>query len=128
MDIKYFGNYDITTGDYLGFYPTDVWDEEKIPTPKIELTYDEWQTAVSGRCKVVNGIHTYFPITQEELDAKELSIVRSKRDSLLKESDWVVLPYSPITGTKLEEWITYRQQLRDVTNSKPYVFPTQPQN
>ncbi len=128
MDIKYFGHYDLDSGNYLGFYPTDIWDEENIPTPKIELTHTEWQTAVSGRCKVVNGVHTYFPITQEELDAKELSIIRSKRDVLLKESDWVVLPHSPITGSKLEEWITYRQELRDITNLTPYVFPALPQN
>jgi hypothetical protein len=128
-NIKYFGNYDFETGEYKGFYPTDVWDEDQIPTPKIEITYDDWQTALRypGRSKVVNGQNVYSPFTQEDIDTRELNIVRSERDLLLKESDWTQLPNSPLTTQKVEEWATYRQELRDVTNSKPYVFPTPPQ-
>ena len=51
-----------------------------------------------------------------------------KRLSLLKESDWVVLPHSPITGSKLEEWVTYRQALRDITKQEsPYILPVKPE-
>lgn len=56
--------------------------------------------------------------------------VRKERDDLLLESDWVVLPYSPITGSNLNEWIQYRQDLRDVTNqSNPFeiTWPTKPE-
>ena len=52
----------------------------------------------------------------------------AKRLSLLSQSDWVVLPHSPITGSKLDEWIQYRQDLRDITlQTPPYTFPTKPE-
>jgi hypothetical protein len=127
MDIKYFGHYDLDSGNYLGFYPTDIWDEDKIPTPNIELTRDEWQLATAGRCKVVNNVHVHFPITEDELIEKQLNIIRSERDRLLKDSDWTQIPNSPLSAEKVQEWATYRQQLRDITNTTPYEFPTSPQ-
>lgn len=56
--------------------------------------------------------------------------VRTFRDSLLKECDWTQLQDSPITGSKLTEWQTYRQQLRDITtNDNPFTltWPTKPE-
>lgn len=41
--------------------------------------------------------------------------VRETRDQKLQKSDWVVLSDSPITGSKLTEWETYRQDLRNIT-------------
>lgn len=55
--------------------------------------------------------------------------VREKRNELLKESDWTQFNDSPITGSKLEEWKTYRMELRDITNQDdPFniVWPTSP--
>lgn len=130
MEIRYFGHYDSGSGDYLGFYPTDVYPNSgSIPIPNIELTQTEWREARgSSRYRVVGGIHTEVPFTTEEQNEKELVSIRTKRNSLLKESDWVVLPYSPITGSKLDEWIQYRQDLRDITNqTPPYTLPTQPE-
>ncbi|WP_347851789.1 tail fiber assembly protein [Planktomarina sp.] len=48
-----------------------------------------------------------------------LSIIRLNRDTKLIESDWTVMPDSPLTPAKIEEWATYRQALRDfpATNS-----------
>lgn len=51
---------------------------------------------------------------------------RTKRDALLQESDWRVLPHSP---SDAEAWATYRQQLRDLPADPawPYVeFPEPP--
>lgn len=44
-------------------------------------------------------------------------IIREKRNSLLKESDWVAL--SDVSLSNIEEWKTYRQALRDVPNVNP---------
>ena len=129
MDKKYYANYDLESGDYLGLYPTDVYSNiDSIPEPKIELTEKEWQEAYSEvRYRVINGVHTKSPLTEEELNKNTEESVKMKRLSLLKESDWVVLPHSPITGSKLEEWVTYRQALRDITKqSSPYTLPTKP--
>lgn len=49
------------------------------------------------------------------------SEVRSGRDSLLSESDWTQFNDSPISGSTLTDWQTYRQSLRDISNqSDPY--------
>lgn len=130
MEIKYFGHYDINNGDYLGFYPTDVYPNyDSIPTPNIELTQTQWREARGNvRFRVIDGVHTEVPFTTDEENEKQLQYIRIQRNSLLKQSDWVVLPYSPITGSKLDEWIQYRQDLRDVTSqTPPYTLPTQPE-
>lgn len=57
-------------------------------------------------------------------------IIRTKRDIKLSVCDWTVLPDSPLTDAKKLEWITYRQQLRDLpetfTNPEDVVWPTPP--
>jgi hypothetical protein len=124
MEIRYFANYDSGSGDIITFYPTDLYpDIESIPIPNIELTFDEWQSAIQSRYIVVDGILTpYIPTNEEELNS-----IRKIRTILLSQSDWVVLPHSPITDSKLDEWISYRQELRDITEqTPPYILPTQP--
>lgn len=56
--------------------------------------------------------------------------VRTFRESLLKDSDWTQLQDSPVTGSKLTEWQTYRQSLRDITtNDNPFTltWPNKPE-
>lgn len=130
MEIKYFGHYNSNTGDYEGFYPTDIYPNiSEIPTPNIELTKEEWREARSPkRFRVIENTHTEVPYTSEEENIRALSAARTQRDNLLKETDWVVLPHSPITGSKLDEWVTYRQALRDITTQAyPYTLPTKPE-
>jgi hypothetical protein len=113
------------TGDYIGFYTKEIHGDN-IPTPNVELTEAQWQEATTGRYKLVDGVHTHNPFTQEQLDAKELSMARSKRNYLLKESDWTQLPNNPLTAEKQEEWNVYRQKLRDIPKTIPYIFPEPP--
>lgn len=57
------------------------------------------------------------------------SEVRSNRDSLLSECDWTQFNDSPISGSTLTDWQTYRQSLRDITNQPdPFniTWPTKP--
>lgn len=124
-NIKYFVHYDSGSGEIFGFYPTDLYPNSgSHPTPNIEITYEEWQSAIASLHVVVDGSITPYQPNYEE----QLSSIRKTRDRLLSQSDWVVLPYSPITGSKLDEWITYRQALRDITNqTPPYTLPTQPE-
>ena len=62
-----------------------------------------------------------------------LEILRLKRDALLKESDWTLMPDSPLSDYKKTEWATYRQSLRDlpsnnndITSIDDVVFPNKP--
>ena len=62
--------------------------------------------------------------TEEEISAKleeKWVEVRIMRDALLAQSDWTQFQDSPLSGTQLTEWQTYRQSLRDVTSqSNPF--------
>lgn len=42
--------------------------------------------------------------------------VRRKRNSLLGASDWTQLPDAPLTDEQKQQWIEYRQALRDLPN------------
>ena len=47
----------------------------------------------------------------------ELEIFRDYRNGLLRQSDWTVMPDSPLSDSKKAEWKTYRQTLRDMTKT-----------
>ena len=59
------------------------------------------------------------------------SRVRSHRDSLLSQSDWIVAKSYERGETVPTEWVSYRQALRDITAQAgfPYsvVWPTKPE-
>ena len=45
-----------------------------------------------------------------------ITLLRQERDRMLKESDWRDLPHYP--GTDQAEWLLYRQELRDITETQ----------
>lgn len=49
--------------------------------------------------------------------------VRSKRDTLLQESDWTQMIDSPLSEDEKKAWQTYRQALRDIPQQEG--FPEQ---
>jgi hypothetical protein len=75
-----------------------------------------------------------FVLEQPELvlsDDEKWEQVRQKRNNLLAQSDWTVLIDSPLTDEKKQEYITYRQALRDLpskyNNPDNVVYPDQPE-
>ena len=44
---------------------------------------------------------------------------RYTRNDLLKETDWTQVPDSPLTAAKRAEWVTYRQDLRNLPENVP---------
>ena len=59
--------------------------------------------------------------------------IRRIRDELLAECDWTLLPSSPLSAEKQNEWKVYRQALRDMpatyadeTDIDNVVWPTRP--
>jgi len=114
-----YGQYD-ENGNYVGFYDDKIHKIENIPTGSCIIVTSEQRHEVlrnPGEYKVIDRVHTYTGFTTSELEERKLKNLRFERDSLLVQSDWVVLPYSPITGSKLDEWIEYRQKLRDITET-----------
>lgn len=49
--------------------------------------------------------------------SKELEALRKVRNTLLTECDWTILPSSPLSAEKQDEWKVYRQALRDITKT-----------
>jgi hypothetical protein len=49
-----------------------------------------------------------------------MNCLREQRDTLLKMTDWAVLPDVNLDEETKQELIDYRQQLRDITNSNIY--------
>jgi hypothetical protein len=84
----------------------------------------------SGSVYVQNWIITNA--TTEEIEQRKeekWTEVRTQRDTLLTECDWTQMSDSPISGSKLTEWQTYRQSLRDITTqSNPFeiTWPSKP--
>lgn len=62
---------------------------------------------------------------------KQSEDIKSKRNSLLYQSDWTQIPNTPLTAEQQQSWADYRQQLRDITSQSGYpfnvVWPTPPQ-
>ena len=63
-----------------------------------------------------------------------LDNLRAKRNELLNESDYIVLPDSSIPSAKKSEWMTYRTALRNLTQGLDTIekinnvaFPLKPQ-
>jgi len=57
--------------------------------------------------------------------------IRKERNQLLKDSDYIMFPDITITTEKKEEWITYRQSLRDIpqtfSNPDDVTYPDKPE-
>lgn len=93
--------------------------------------YEEGTPTQSGSVYVQNWLIT--SASAEEITERENTQwgdVRTERNRLLTECDWTQFQDSPISGSKLTEWQTYRQSLRDITSqSNPFEisWPTKPE-
>ena len=124
-------------------FPTIISDSllEQFGVYKVELRdggYDDDYTKdVIEVTPTLSG--SVYIQTYQITDADETTInirieqkweeIREQRNQLLSECDWTQFQDSPITGSKLTEWQTYRQELRNITTQEnPYniVWPTKP--
>ena len=58
-----------------------------------------------------------------------LDNLRIKRNALLSETDWTVLPDSPLSENKKVEYLVYRQTLRNMPQTQTYdtlIWPLRP--
>ena len=125
-------------------FPSDITNEllETFNVYPVELRdsgYDDDYTKdVTELTPILSG-STYIQ-TYQIADADETTLnkrkeikwdeIRDNRNTLLSDSDWTQFQDSPITGSKLTEWQTYRQSLRDITTQEnPYniSWPTKPE-
>jgi hypothetical protein len=74
----YYAHYDPETGEIQGYYTPEVHAE--IPTPNIELTEQEWQTALETKHIVVdNKLVKYVPPppTLEQVKARQIYLIKN---------------------------------------------------
>jgi hypothetical protein len=68
-------------------------------------------------------------ITKMNEDVHQFNLIqlRIKRDILLQKCDWVLVPDTPLSQEKIDEWKVYRQALRDLpTNTEDPENPNWP--
>lgn len=96
----------------------DTLKDESKSVLSIPTTPDEEAVAVDPE----------FP----EVFEIEASITRSKRNTLLMESDWTQAADTPLTDDVKALWVTYRTKLRDLSSNSNWPFleegdwPTKP--
>ena len=114
-----------------GFYSKELHGN-KVPENSIELTADEYEEALRNSCagKLISIVDGKLVYSDRILSTNELeSIVISKRNRLLVDSDWTILPDSPFTEEQRAMWREYRQALRDITKHQNFPdvqFPEKP--
>jgi hypothetical protein len=111
----------------LGWYPVHVvWGEKADNEIYIESTWEIESDRVVEYKQVREK-------TLEELESETEShwaTIRFNRNQLLTDSDWTQLNDAPLTTQKRNEWATYRQALRDITNAltpNDVIWPTKPE-
>ena len=71
-------------------------------------------------------------VTDDRTDAEKENDARSERDGWLSQSDWAVMPDSPLSDSDKAAWQTYRQALRDVPAQAGFpdniTWPVKPEN
>jgi hypothetical protein len=113
--------------------------EETLPTPDYYKVLAEdgieqsIQTTDGKSIPLAIGNRDYQTFLKVDTDAKlckrtelrtdeaKWAEIRAKRDRMLAECDWVVLPDAPLTEARKVTWQAYRQVLRDIPST--YVLP-----
>jgi hypothetical protein len=96
---------------------------------------DYTKTITEGTPNLVDGVYYQNWVmgdsTESEIQTRieyKWDEIRNLRTELLKESDWRVLPDSPV-GDNRDVWVQYRQELRNITSQEnPFniVWPIEP--
>lgn len=96
-----------------------------------QYVQDTFSNYTLDQLEVVNG--AVVAKSQSDIDAanitEEWRKLRVTRDDLLSACDWTQSPDSPLTDAKKAEWRTYRQALRDITDTSDptnVTWPSQP--
>lgn len=112
------GFYDTKVG--YSSYPPDIIDVTDRYYELLDQISNHGKRIVVSNGEVLLADRIAAPITWEE--------IKKKRIDLLKLSDWTQLADAPISNR--EEWVTYRQALRDIpqnfVNPEDVVFPEAP--
>ena len=73
---------------------------------------------------------TILIVTTDGLVEEEWLEVRERRDALIAQTDWVMMPDAPLSAETKESFLGYRQALRDLpqtySSAEEVVWPLKP--
>jgi len=99
--------------------------------PENDLNFIVGQPQGIVGSKVVNG---QIVDGQNYYQMPTTASLRFARNSALQKTDWTQAADSPLSNSKKAEWVTYRQELRDLLTSytddddmNDVIFPTPPE-
>jgi len=103
--------------------PDHTHNRLELNTGTTETVYDKIRTY-----KIVNGQEVENTPTRETFNAAMNTVVkrlvRERRDRMLEQSDrYSLSDYPHASEEKRQEWLTYRQNLRDFTNNFTFDVP-----
>jgi hypothetical protein len=99
---------ELLTGEPLDHF---IWS--LLPV-KIEINRGKEALNSSAILAMVKPIENNQNIFDVSDSTDKMGILRAHRDSLLNESDWTVMPDSPLSDDLKKKWIRYRKDLRDL--------------
>ena len=115
-----------------GFYNTEIHGTN-IPSDCVQITKEQHANLLNEQSqgKQIAPDENGFPVAiVPPVAPLNWEQIRSKRDALLKDSDWSVAGDATPKPSK-ESWLTYRQALRDLPQSfetpEEVVWPTKPE-
>lgn len=97
-----------------GFYDTQI-EYKNIPDDAVEISAERHRELLvaqsNGRCIVSDDAGYPMDILPEPI-VLTWEDIKKQRNFLLKDTDWIDLPNSPIKNK--QKWLEYRQMLRDI--------------
>ena len=128
----------INVSDYRDMFPNtsfpasgpdaEFLEANSCMTVTVWKAYDQLTEKLVSVVPYIEGNTVYTiaveTLTPEEIEANtesQWAKIRSQRDTLLQACDWTQLPDVPLDSKTKEQWVNYRQALRDVTSqADPY--------
>ena len=100
-------------------------------TPPYQYVSRDGVEEISGKWYTKLKVETLDTTGKATLDNQEAVYRREERDQLLKDSDWTqTVDKSGLADSKVTEWATYRQSLRDLPTASgwphTHTIPTKP--
>lgn len=116
---------------FTRFGPTDIFLSQNNCKKVADVTYNQETQKLNAVTPFIDGdfVKEYevVSLTTDEktaVDNQQLEKVRLERNEKLRETDW----RASSDLTLSDDWKTYRQNLRDITNQDPWniTWPTKP--
>ena len=115
-----------------GFYVNEIHGK-LIPVDCVKITEEEHTALMNAQAKgkIIQPDKNGKPIavdrTNSSLTWEDIRIARNQK---LADSDWITNSDSPLIQNKKQDWLTYRQSLRDITKTyqspEAVIWPTKP--